>query len=135
MKDKNWAPDRIWLQRDIGDNGSHTWCDSSIGDDIEEVEYVLADSPTPGADARPVAASKQHVLNELSLAAARVATEDDRTFNAIVSAKRMLASQATISYKAAADCPYLDVCDNVKTAWADGWNQCAQVTKGGRDGN
>lgn len=47
----DWAPERIWLQRGMGDEGSHTWCENPIGevrtdgDDIEEVEYVRAISP------------------------------------------------------------------------------------------
>jgi len=37
-----WAPARIWLQREQGEGGSHTWCEDSVGDGdlIEEVEYV-----------------------------------------------------------------------------------------------
>lgn len=44
-KDAAWAPDRIWLQREQGEGGSHTWCEDSVGDGdlIEEVEYVRAD--------------------------------------------------------------------------------------------
>ena len=44
-----WAPDRIWLQREQGEGGSHTWCEDSVGDGdlIEEVKYVRADlAPT-----------------------------------------------------------------------------------------
>jgi hypothetical protein len=39
-----WAPARIWLQREQGEGGSHTWCEDSVGDGdlIEEVEYVRA---------------------------------------------------------------------------------------------
>lgn len=41
---ENWAPKRIWLQREQGDMGSHTWCEDSVGTDmIEEVGYVRAD--------------------------------------------------------------------------------------------
>ncbi|HVM93422.1 MAG TPA: hypothetical protein VMT67_11455 [Terriglobales bacterium] len=41
---KNWAPERIYLQREQGELGSHTWCEDSVGDDmIEEVAYVRAD--------------------------------------------------------------------------------------------
>ncbi|MDE1179442.1 hypothetical protein [Paraburkholderia sp.] len=35
-----WAPPRIWLQRGMGDDGSHTWCQDSIGD-CEQAEYAL----------------------------------------------------------------------------------------------
>lgn len=35
-----WAPDRIWLQNGLGDDGSHTWCADSIGGDVQEAEYV-----------------------------------------------------------------------------------------------
>jgi hypothetical protein len=34
-----WAPYRIWLQRGMGDEGSHTWCTESI-DDCDQVEYM-----------------------------------------------------------------------------------------------
>jgi len=41
---ENWAPKRIWLQREQGEMASHTWCEDSVGDDmIEEVGYVRAD--------------------------------------------------------------------------------------------
>lgn len=38
----DWAPDRIYLQREQGEGGSHTWCEDSVGDGdlIEEAEYV-----------------------------------------------------------------------------------------------
>jgi hypothetical protein len=44
-----WAPERIWLQRGIGEEGSHTWCEHQIGEDsigeaIEEAEYVRVDA-------------------------------------------------------------------------------------------
>jgi hypothetical protein len=44
---EDWAPERIWLQRGIGEGGSHTWCEhrvesDSIGEPLEEVEYVRA---------------------------------------------------------------------------------------------
>lgn len=50
MSDKDWAPKRIWLQRGIGEEGSHTWCDDrigtdSIGDELDEAEYVLVEAP------------------------------------------------------------------------------------------
>jgi hypothetical protein len=35
----SWAPERIWLQRGIGEQGSHTWCEDSI-DDCEQAEYM-----------------------------------------------------------------------------------------------
>jgi hypothetical protein len=46
MSGKNWAPARIWLQREQGDHGSHTWCEDSVGDGdiIEEAEYVRVDA-------------------------------------------------------------------------------------------
>jgi len=40
-----------------------------------------------------------------------------------------------VPYKSPEDCPYIGVSEEVRVAWADGWNQCAQLTKGGRDGN
>lgn len=48
MSNDNWAPDRIWLQRGVGEEGSHTWCEDSItedsiGDPIEQAEYVRVD--------------------------------------------------------------------------------------------
>jgi hypothetical protein len=44
-KETNWAPERIYLQREQGEQGSHTWCEDSVGDDmIEEVAYVRADA-------------------------------------------------------------------------------------------
>jgi hypothetical protein len=49
MDTKNtWAPERIYLQREQGEGGSHTWCEDSVsdGDMIEEVEYVRADVAT-----------------------------------------------------------------------------------------
>lgn len=40
-----WAPERIYLQREQGEGGSHTWCEDSVGDGdlIEEVAYVRVD--------------------------------------------------------------------------------------------
>ncbi|WP_208455243.1 DUF3850 domain-containing protein [Burkholderia gladioli] len=40
-----WAPDRIYLQREQGEGGAHTWCEDSVGDGelIEEAGYVRAD--------------------------------------------------------------------------------------------
>lgn len=46
MTDTNWAPSRIWLQRGVGEEGSHTWCEDSI-DDCEQAEYVRVDSAEP----------------------------------------------------------------------------------------
>ena len=50
MTDTTWAPARIFLQREMGDHGSHTWCEDSI-DECEQVEYVRVDAglkePTP----------------------------------------------------------------------------------------
>jgi hypothetical protein len=40
----DWAPERIWLQREMGEQGSHTWCEDEQGGDIEEAEYVRADA-------------------------------------------------------------------------------------------
>jgi hypothetical protein len=44
-QEASWAPERIWLQRGVGEEGSHTWCEhqigeDSIGDAIEEAGYV-----------------------------------------------------------------------------------------------
>lgn len=52
MTTEQWAPARIWLQREQGDHGSHTWCEDSVGDGdmIEEAEYVRVDAvPEPVA--------------------------------------------------------------------------------------
>ena len=38
-----WAPERIWLQNSMGDDGSHTWCSHPVGDNVTEAEYVRAD--------------------------------------------------------------------------------------------
>jgi hypothetical protein len=38
----DWVPNRIWLQRGVGEGGSHTWCEDSI-DDCEQAEYVRVD--------------------------------------------------------------------------------------------
>ena len=42
VKPSDWAPDRIYLQREQGEGGLHTWCEDSVGDGdlIEEAEYV-----------------------------------------------------------------------------------------------
>ena len=42
LKPSDWAPERIYLQREQGEGGSHTWCEDSVGDGdiIEEAEYV-----------------------------------------------------------------------------------------------
>jgi hypothetical protein len=58
-QEATWAPDRIWLQRGVGEEGSHTWCEhqigeDSIGDSIEEAEYVRADAASLGKQ-EPVA--------------------------------------------------------------------------------
>ncbi|MCW0014619.1 hypothetical protein, partial [Burkholderia pseudomallei] len=42
-QDSAWAPDRIWLQRGIGDEGTHTWSSHSVDEDCDESEYVRAD--------------------------------------------------------------------------------------------
>jgi hypothetical protein len=49
MTTEQWAPARIWLQREQGDHGSHTWCEDSVGDGdiIEEAEYVRVDASQP----------------------------------------------------------------------------------------
>jgi hypothetical protein len=49
MTTEHWAPSRIWLQREQGDHGSHTWCEDSVGDGdiIEEAEYVRVDASQP----------------------------------------------------------------------------------------
>jgi hypothetical protein len=49
MTDK-WAPERIYLRRGMGDEGSHTWSAESTGDEVEEVEYVRADDTTALVD-------------------------------------------------------------------------------------
>jgi hypothetical protein len=43
-----WAPARVWLQREQGEGGSHTWCEDSVGDGdlIEEAEYVRVGAPS-----------------------------------------------------------------------------------------
>jgi len=56
MKDEQWAPDRIWLQRGVGDYDTHTWHTDSLDDsEIEEVKYVRAALVTVEASAEPVA--------------------------------------------------------------------------------
>jgi hypothetical protein len=40
---QDWAPERVWLQRGMGEEGSHTWCADRQGGDIEEVEYIRLD--------------------------------------------------------------------------------------------
>jgi len=35
----DWAPRRIWLQRGVGECGSHTWCEDSQ-EECEQAEYV-----------------------------------------------------------------------------------------------
>jgi hypothetical protein len=51
MSSDNWAPERLLLQRGVGEEGSHTWCEDSItedsiGDPIERAEYVRTDCVT-----------------------------------------------------------------------------------------
>jgi hypothetical protein len=53
MSEKDWAPERIWLQRGVGEEGSHTWCEDSItedsiGEPIEQAEYVRVDAHQTG---------------------------------------------------------------------------------------
>ena len=43
MTDTTWAPPRIFLQREMGEQGSHTWCEDSINE-CEQVEYVRVDA-------------------------------------------------------------------------------------------
>jgi len=53
-KSNDWAPEKIWLQREQGEGGSHTWCEDSVGDGdlIEEAAYVRADvARLPHSDA------------------------------------------------------------------------------------
>jgi hypothetical protein len=47
------------------------------------------------------------------------------------SASKPKAVTGALPYKAAQDCPYENASEEIKCAWADGWNQCAQSTKGG----
>lgn len=47
---KDWAPARIWLQRGVGDDGSHTWCSDSQGEH-EQAEYVRVDVQAPAVEA------------------------------------------------------------------------------------
>jgi ribosome modulation factor len=51
-----------------------------------------------------------------------------------VVARAAASAQATVPYRSAPDCPYVDATEEVKCAWADGWNQCTQFTKGSHDG-
>jgi hypothetical protein len=47
---QEWAPARIWLQRGVGDDGSHTWCSDSQ-DEHEQAEYVRVDVKAPAVEA------------------------------------------------------------------------------------
>lgn len=47
---QEWAPARIWLQRGVGDDGSHTWCSDSQGEH-EQAEYVRVDVQAPAVEA------------------------------------------------------------------------------------
>ncbi len=38
-----WAPKRIWLQRGVGEVGSHTWCEDSQEPEHEEASYIRED--------------------------------------------------------------------------------------------
>ncbi|WP_375198978.1 hypothetical protein [Cupriavidus metallidurans] len=38
-----WAPKRIWLQRGVGEGGSHTWCEDSQEPEHEEASYIRED--------------------------------------------------------------------------------------------
>jgi hypothetical protein len=38
-KQEDWAPQRIWLQRNVGGEGCHTWCEDSQ-DHEEQAEYI-----------------------------------------------------------------------------------------------
>lgn len=62
-KTNDWAPERLYLQRGVGEGGSHTWCEDSIdkdsiGEDVEQAEYVRVDVPalsTPAEATQAVA--------------------------------------------------------------------------------
>lgn len=68
---KDWAPARIWLQRGVGDDGSHTWCSDSQGEH-EQAEYVRVDVQAPAveADEREVDA---HLIDRMSKLLAEIA--------------------------------------------------------------
>ncbi len=38
-----WAPKRIWLQREAGEGASHTWCEDSQAPEHEEASYIRED--------------------------------------------------------------------------------------------
>lgn len=75
-----WAPDRIWLQRGQGEDGTHTWHSDSLGDgDVQEAEYVRVGAQAVAADGtaptayypdwpgRRVYAAEPHGFNEPGL--------------------------------------------------------------------
>lgn len=57
-----WAPERIWLQNSMGDDGSHTWCSHPVGDNVTEAEYVRADLAPLDKDAGKPAAAQGWAL-------------------------------------------------------------------------
>jgi len=68
---ENWAPKHIWLQREQGEMGSHTWCEDSVGTDmIEEVGYVRADVAQELLEALQSLERRFQVGIELGLSAA-----------------------------------------------------------------
>lgn len=40
---ETWAPKRIWLQRGVGEGGSHTWCEDSQAPEHQEASYIRED--------------------------------------------------------------------------------------------
>ncbi|WP_208451895.1 ASCH/PUA domain-containing protein [Burkholderia gladioli] len=64
-----WAPDRIYLQREQGEGGAHTWCEDSVGDGelIEEAAYIRVDA-APAAPVDAVDEFAQQALLDRDLA-------------------------------------------------------------------
>jgi hypothetical protein len=52
----------------------------------------------------------------------------------LVAEVRRLRERLDVPYRASSDCQYAGASEQIKCAWADGWNQCVQYIKGSHDG-
>jgi hypothetical protein len=52
----------------------------------------------------------------------------------LVAEVRVLRERLDVPYRASSDCQYAGASEQIKCAWADGWNQCVQYIKGSHDG-
>jgi hypothetical protein len=82
-----WAPARVWLQREQGEGGSHTWCEDSVGDGdlIEEAEYVRVGAPSVE---QTRALTEKEIIDVLPVDCSKVYGDFERGYNKALSHAR-----------------------------------------------